>query len=110
MSLKVNIPVNTFELLYGPIIGKSEEQIISLIFEGIEAAFSNAMGIAIAESNNCKLKYLDISNHPFKDLGGWRELANISPEETSEIKSGTKCLSFSLPISEDFVQILKECA
>jgi len=110
LSLKVSIPTSTFNLLYGPTEEKSDEQIVSLLFDGIEEAFTNAVGIAIAESNNCDLKYLDVTTHPFKDLGGWRELAQIPTENTAEITSGTKCISFSLPLSEDYVRILKNCA
>ncbi|MBT8124682.1 MAG: hypothetical protein KJO81_07650 [Gammaproteobacteria bacterium] len=110
MSQEIQVPTSTFELLFGSISEKNEEQIVSLVVDGIEEAFSNAMGIAIAESSNCNLKYLDVTNHPFKDLGNWRELSHISTEDTAEITSGTKCLSFSLPLSEGHVQVLKKCS
>ena len=107
MSLTVNIPVATFEMLYGSSRDKDDEQIVMLLSQGIEEAFGNAMGIAIAESRRCQLKYLDITDHPFQDLGGWRELIGVT---VGKIAPDTACFGLALPFADEAVEMLQACA
>lgn len=110
MSTEVNIPIQTFELIFGAHKGKDDDEIIRLVTQAVEEAFKTAVGIAMAEANNCSLKYLDISSHPYRDMGGWRDLSAVNPELTREIPDGTECLALNFPFSADKVQILKDCA
>lgn len=108
--MQVKIATETFERLFGPLTGKSDEQIIGLLTPAIEACFSNAAGIAIAQSRGCQLNYLDVSCNPFCDLGSWRALCDIAQESTGVMTSDTQCLSLSLPFSQGPIDTLKACA
>lgn len=110
MTLTAQIPVATCEALSGSFDPAAPGQLRADIARTLQQAFDAAAGVILAESGGAHLHYLDVSTHPFRDLGDWRTLAGLPRTATGQLPDGARCLAVTLPLTDAALATLRNCA
>lgn len=110
MTLRADIPVATCEALFGAFDEAAPGALQREIGSALQDAFDTAAAIVLAEAEGGVLHYLDTGTHPFTDLGDWRTLARLPRTATGQLASGARCIGVDLPLTDNALETLRNCA
>jgi len=110
MALAARLPVATVEKACGGLRGRSDEDITDSLVDAITDAFETVPLLLKIAEHGCSLRYVDVSAHPFRDLGDWKSLAGVAASDLAGIAEGEPCVSVSLPFADEALALLQYCA
>lgn len=110
MTLAARLPITTVQEACGGLDERSDEEITDGLIEAITDAFETVPLLLKIAEHGCALRYVDTSEHPFRDLGDWMALAGLAPDELTGIPDDAPCISVSLPFADEALALVQYCA